>query len=83
MYFVGANAIYFLSAKHGLLSLTDQIPPYEQSLIKMKRPERKAWGEMVIGQLTSVCNPAMDEMIILAGHAYSAPLLVECKTETF
>jgi hypothetical protein len=64
------DAIYILSAKHGLVPLDQQLEPYEQTLKKMNRPERLAWGQKVLSQLAQVCHPSEDRFTILAGRAY-------------
>jgi hypothetical protein len=64
------DAIYILSAKHGLTSLDQHLEPYEQTLHKMNRAERSGWGQRVLSQLSQVCSPSDDHFIILAGRAY-------------
>lgn len=62
--------IYILSAKHGLVSLDQHLEPYEQTLKKMSRVERSAWGQRVLIQLAQVCSPTGGIFIILAGKDY-------------
>ena len=45
------DQIYILSAKYGVLSLTDQIEPYELTLNTMNKEERLLWYKMVRRQL--------------------------------
>ena len=42
---------YILSAKHGLLHPNTIIGPYDVTLKRMRRPERRAWGQRVSKQL--------------------------------
>ena len=69
------DAIYVLSAKHGLISLDQHLAPYEQTLNKMNGAERADWGQKVLRQLADVCNPSTDQFTILAGRAYYGPLI--------
>ncbi len=39
------DAWYVLSAKYGLVAPDEVIDPYNQTLLKMKRSERQAWGK--------------------------------------
>ncbi len=50
------NEIFILSAKHGLLKLTDEIEPYDKTLNKMLVNERKEWSKVVVKQLKSVAD---------------------------
>ena len=45
------DTIYILSAKHGLLELDDVVEPYEMTLNKMGKTDRKNWAERVLAQL--------------------------------
>jgi len=69
------DAIYILSAKHWLVSLDQQIAPYEQTLKAMPAPDRKDWGKKVLRQLADVSNPSTDHFTILAGRDYHGPLI--------
>lgn len=42
-----AGQIYVLSAKYGLVTLDQQLEPYEQTLKQMPIQERRAWAERV------------------------------------
>lgn len=68
------DVIYILSAKYGLVSLGQQVAPYEQTLKKMTAAERADWGRKVLRQLAEVANPSTDHFTILAGSAYADPL---------
>ena len=69
------DAIFILSAKHGLLSLDTIIEPYEKTLKKMRRPEIMEWSEKVLGQLRAVSNLQDDRYVFLAGQDYRGPLV--------
>ncbi|MEQ8579305.1 MAG: hypothetical protein RIC57_00385 [Balneola sp.] len=71
------NEIYILSAKHGLLKLTDEIEPYDKTLNKMLVIERKEWSKRVVDQLKSVADLKNDEFTFLAGDKYRKYLLTE------
>lgn len=60
---------YILSAKHGLLSPDDKIDPYDVTLNKKGRSERKKWAKEVFGQLKPVIA-GEDLVTILAGCDY-------------
>ena len=69
------DAIYILSAKHGLVSLDQHLEPYEQTLKRANRAERSKWGRQVLSQLARVCHPTEDRFVILAGKDYYETLL--------
>jgi hypothetical protein len=69
------DAIYILSAKHGLLPLDQEIEPYELTLNRMGVADRKAWAMRVLGQLETRADLEQDHFIILAGARYREYLL--------
>ena len=71
------NGIYILSAKHGLLKLTDEIEPYDKTLNNMRSNEIKEWSKKVINQLKSVTDLKNDEFTFLAGGKYRKFLIPE------
>lgn len=71
------SVIFILSAKHGLLKLTDEIEPYDKTLNKMRVKERKEWSKSVLDQLKSLADLKNDQFTILAGHKYRKYLLTE------
>lgn len=64
------DAIYILSAKHGLLDLDQMVSPYDVAINDMKAPEIRAWAEKVRGQLARKADLQNDRFIFLAGHKY-------------
>ncbi|MEN8214155.1 MAG: DUF6884 domain-containing protein, partial [Pseudomonadota bacterium] len=64
------DAIYILSAKHGLLSLEQQIEPYEQTLNNMRTAEVKEWASKVVAQIDEVASLEKAEFTFLAGDKY-------------
>ena len=68
------DAIYILSAKHHLLPLDKVIDPYNETLNRMRKEDRTAWGAKVIEQLREVANLQEDKFIILAGEKYIEPI---------
>ena len=67
--------IYVLSAKYGLLSLSEEIAPYQMTLIEMSKREIKIWSGGVIKKLASVSNLEQDRFVILAGENYRSYLI--------
>ena len=67
--------VFILSAKYGLLKLTDRIAPYEKTLNQMPVQERRAWASGVISDLSKYADLDQDEFIILAGEKYREFLL--------
>ena len=48
---INFDHIYILSAKYGLLSLDQQIEPYDQTLNTMSKKERQIWYDLVWNQI--------------------------------
>ena len=69
------DAIYILSAKHGLLTLEEVIEPYEVTLNTMRSADIKRWAEQVMGQLSSQVSLDETKVIFLAGDKYRRYLL--------
>ena len=64
------DAIYVLSAKHGLLALDQVVAPYNLTLNQLGIAEVRSWAETTTAQLEAVTNLAIDRFIILAGDRY-------------
>jgi cytoplasmic iron level regulating protein YaaA (DUF328/UPF0246 family) len=62
--------IYILSAKYGLLKLSDMIEPYDKTLNDMNKQERERWGIMVLEQCKDNNVDFNDETIFLCGKNY-------------
>jgi len=60
---------FILSAKHGLISPDEVIPPYEQTLNTMGVSERRDWARMVQNQMDEQM-PNASHIVILAGKRY-------------
>jgi hypothetical protein len=76
------DAIYILSAKHGLLATDAVIAPYNETLKEMNHRAVKEWAADVIVKLRQVADLDADEIIILAGERYRRyllPHLAHCK----
>ena len=69
------DAIFILSAKHGLIALDEEIEPYDMTLNKMRANEIKAWARQVVEQLGGYADLQRDHFIILAGERYRHFLL--------
>ena len=73
------DAIYVLSAKHGLLDLEQIIAPYEMTLITMSEEEKKAWSRKVLDSLQKKADLDSDMFVFLAGVNYRKYLIPELK----
>lgn len=73
------DSIYILSAKYGLLSLEQEIEPYEQTLNNMPAREIKLWASKVLGKLNAITPLDEAEFIFLAGEKYRKYLLPKIK----
>lgn len=69
-YSMNPDAVYILSAKHGLLNLETEIDPYNLTLNNMTQIEIKEWALKVISQLDAVADLSNDHFIFLAGDKY-------------
>lgn len=68
------GAWYILSAEHGLLDPEAPTDPYDKTLKNMPVRERRAWAEMVIGQMEERL-PDAQEVVLLAGIRYQEGLV--------
>ncbi|OGY46579.1 MAG: hypothetical protein A2663_04690 [Candidatus Buchananbacteria bacterium RIFCSPHIGHO2_01_FULL_46_12] len=73
------DKIFILSAKYGLLSLTDVVEPYDKTLNKMTSNEIKEWANSVLKQLQKVFDLDKEEFVFLAGNNYRKFLLPRIK----
>jgi hypothetical protein len=73
------NEIYVLSAKHGLLSLNENIAPYNQTLNKMSTAEIESWSAKALRQINQVSDIENTKYIFLAGEKYRKHLLKHLK----
>src|SRR5205085_8891508 len=64
-----AERFFILSALHGLVEPTAVIAPYNTTLNKMPKAERRAWALLVVEQLCARTR-AGDTIIFLAGLRY-------------
>lgn len=62
--------IFILSAEHGLLSLGDEIEPYEKTLKTMGASVRREWAAGVLRNLQESVDLKKDCLIFLAGERY-------------
>jgi hypothetical protein len=69
------DQIFILSAKYGLVSLDEEIEPYDLTLNTMPAAEVKHWAEGVINQLSSQTDMEQDQFIFLAGARYRKYLI--------
>ena len=73
------DAIYVLSALHGLVPLDRALSPYDLTLSAMATSARKSWAESVLSQLNAVSDPENDTYVFLAGTAYAEGLAPHLK----
>ena len=64
-----ASEWYILSAKYGLVHPTDQLSPYNSTLLRMKKSERQLWADAVLLKLGPLVSPGQT-VVILAGAQY-------------
>ena len=62
--------IYILSAKYGILELNEVIKPYNKTLNKMNKVERKKWGEKCYNQLKNKDIDLKQRFIFIGGKKY-------------
>lgn len=74
------DAIYILSAKHGLLNLETEIEPYNLTLNNMTQNEIKEWALRVINQLKEKADLINDHFIFLASNNYRKYLVSSLKS---
>jgi len=73
------DSIFVLSAKYGLLPLSKEIEPYEQTLNNMRSNEVKEWANRVLDQIKEVCSIDETEFTFLSGKKYRKYLLPHMK----
>ena len=69
------DAIYILSARHGLLAMDSEIAPYNITLNQMSRDAVREWATGVLEQLRRVADLQADHFTFLAGARYRRELL--------
>jgi cytoplasmic iron level regulating protein YaaA (DUF328/UPF0246 family) len=73
------DQIYILSAKYGVISLEDEIEPYDETLNTKNTKEIKQWAEQVVADLNSLIDMNNDEVIFLAGDKYRKYIIPHLK----
>jgi hypothetical protein len=69
------DAIFVLSAKHGLVPLDQELAPYEDTLNEKSDIEIRTWAGEVLQQLRTRADLDRDQFVILAGDRYRRHLL--------
>jgi cytoplasmic iron level regulating protein YaaA (DUF328/UPF0246 family) len=64
------DQIFILSAKYGLVSLDEEIEPYDVTLNTMSAKEIKEWSDRVLHDLAAHTDLSQDQFIFLAGAKY-------------
>jgi cytoplasmic iron level regulating protein YaaA (DUF328/UPF0246 family) len=70
----GADKIFILSGKYGLLELTKEIKPYDFNLNVQSKSFRNAWAEDVLTKLTKEASFENDHFLILSNRLYAEDL---------
>lgn len=73
------DEIFVLSAKHGLLTLEQEVEPYEQTLNDMRSSEIRVWANRIIEQIREHFIIDDSEFTFLAGDKYRKYLLPHIK----
>lgn len=68
---INVDKIYVLSAKYGLISLDDEIEPYNIVLLNTTKKYRNAWNKKVLGQLNKKTDLKNDIFISIAHKEYT------------
>lgn len=76
---LGADKIFILSAKYGLLNLEQEIETYNETLNDKNATEIKNWATEVINSLQKEIDFDNDEVIFLAGEKYRKYILPKIK----
>jgi cytoplasmic iron level regulating protein YaaA (DUF328/UPF0246 family) len=79
---LGADKIFILSAKYGLLEETTMIEPYNETLITKSVAEKKEWATRVLDELAKKADLQKDEFVFLAGEKYREYLIGNIKHAT-
>ena len=69
------DAIFVLSAKHGLLDLDTEVEPYDATLNHASARHMRAWADNVLKQLSERADLRRDHFILLAGLKYRRHLI--------
>ncbi len=67
--------IFILSAKYGLVTLDEEIEPYDLTLNTMSASEIRQWAAKVLDQLSEHADLQQDIFIFLAGAKYRKYLI--------
>jgi hypothetical protein len=69
------DQIFILSAKYGLVTLDEEIEPYDLTLNRMSAKDVKNWAERVVSDLANHADLQQDQFIFLAGAKYRKYLI--------
>ena len=72
---LNVDAIYILSAKHGLIHEDTLVDPYEFSMESLPPHRQIDWANYVKTQMAETLNPSSDTFVVLTGMDYLKPLL--------
>ena len=72
---IKADSIFILSAKYGLLNLSQTIEPYNVTLNKMSNAAIQNWSKMVYNQLKEKLEIDNSTFVFLAGNNYKKGLI--------
>ena len=69
------DLIFVLSAKYGLVTLEQELEPYDDTLNTMRDEQIKSWAHAVLHQLQVFADLGRDNFIFLAGERYRRHLI--------
>lgn len=76
---IGADKIFILSAKYGLLDEHTLIEPYNETLNTKTDKEIRIWADNVYADLKQKTDVISDEFVFLAGEKYRKYLVSKLK----
>ena len=69
------DLILILSAKHHIVTLDQELEPYDECLNTKSLSEKKEWARICLYQLSKISDLQNDKFIILAGKNYYSELI--------
>lgn len=76
---IGADKIFILSAKYGLLDEHTMIEPYNETLNTKTDKEIRIWADNVYAELQHKTDVSSDQFVFLAGEKYRKYLVGKLK----
>lgn len=70
---IAADAIYIVSAQHGLIDLDQELAPYEAHLARQSKRDRESWGMRLVETVAGRHGHHL-RLVVYAGDAYAYPI---------